>query len=383
MLHLTMPRYKNIETIAKSGPDYISFSQGAVKIDGTPQVIKDYIRDLLQTDVVDYYQPVSGIYPLRQQIAEDLSVKFKCLFTPEHILITHGSIGGITNACLALLKSGDQVILPEPGYPSYHNIIKFAKAEPLLVQCFVMKEDQWVFDVEKLTEAVTLQTRMIILSNPANPCGICLGEKDILYLRNFCEQRGIYLVFDEVYDNYIYEGCFCSGTSFVLESEFVIRTGSFSKDFAMSGWRIGYLVASQPLISSFTAIQDGTLCCPSVVGQHAALFALKHKKLIENQVKAVKSNLDLICYLLQPLVEKEILSYVKPQAGIFLFIKTSFDDSENLVMDILQKKKVALVPGKDFGSCFDAKSHIRLCFSRQESVVREGMRRILQYFQIE
>lgn len=377
-----MPRYKSIETIAKSSPDYISFSQGTVKVDGTPQVIKDYIRDLLQSDVVDYYQHVGGIYALRQQIANDLSFKFGCVFTPEHVIVTHGSIGGITNACLALLKTGDQVILPEPGYPSYCNIIKFAKAEPLLVQGFFREEEDWKFDVNAIIQAVTPRTKMIILSNPANPCGICLKEQDIVNLRNFCEKSGIYLVFDEVYDHFIYNGTFCSGTPFVLESELMIRTGSFSKDFAMSGWRIGYLVASPSLILNLTAVQDGTLCCPSVIGQHAALFALQHKELIESQVKTVKNNLDLICHLLEPLVENEIFSYAKPQAGIFLFIKTPFIDSENLVMDILRKEKVALVPGKDFGSCADAFSHLRLCFARQESVVREGMQRLLHYYHL-
>lgn len=377
-----MPRYKAIETIAKSEPGYISFSQGTVKIEGTPQVIKDHVRDLLRSDIGDYYQYVGGIYDLREQIAIDLSEKFRCLYTTDHILITHGSIGGITNACLALLNNGDQVILPEPSYPSYYNIIKFAKAEPVFVQGFIREENQWRFDLESIIKAVTPQTRMIIISNPVNPCGICLSEQAVLSLKEFCEHAGIYLVFDEVYDHYIYEGKFCSGTPLVLQSEFIIRTGSFSKDFAMSGWRIGYLVAPPSLISNFTAIQDGTLCCPSVIGQYAALFALRHKELIKNQVKTVKNNLDLICHLLEPLVKNEIFSYIKPQAGIFLFIKTPFIDSENLVMDILQKAKVALVPGKDFGNLPNTLSHLRLCFARNESVIREGVQRLLRYYQL-
>lgn len=377
-----MPRYKSIEVIAKSSSDYVSFSQGTVKVDGTPQVIKDYIRDLLQSDVADYYQHVGGIYPLREQIAAELSLKFGRLFTPEHILVTHGSIGGITNACLALLKSGDQVILPEPGYPSYCNIVKFTKAEPVFIQGFFKEEDEWRFDVNALIQAVTPRTKMIILSNPANPCGVCLKEEDVVHLKNYCEKVGIYLIFDEVYDHFIYEGRCCSGTSYVLESDFIIRTGSFSKDYAMSGWRVGYLVASPSHVLNFTAIQDGTLCCPNVIGQYAALFALQHKELIDDQVKIVENNLELICHLLKPLVENEIFSYIKPQAGIFLFIKTPFTDSENMVMDILKKEKVALVPGKDFGGCPDALSHIRLCFARKESVIREGAERLLRYYGI-
>ncbi len=380
MLVLTTPKYKTIESFVSRNSEYISFSQGAVKVGGTPQIIKDHIRELLKSDLVDYYQNVGGIFPLRVKIAEDLSLKFNRKYIPEQILITHGSIGGITNLCLSLLTNGDQVILPEPTYPSYQNIIKFSKAHPLFVPGFVEEQGGWRLDSERIKEAVTPRTKMVILSNPSNPCGICLKTEDLLSLKNFCEFHRIYLILDEVYDNYIFEGSFSSGTPLVLESSFVVRTGSFSKDFAMSGWRIGYIVAPDSLIPHLMAVQDGTLCCPSVVGQHAALFALEHKELIENQVKIVKNNLALICKMIKPLVEQEILSYIKPEAGIFLFLKTQMSDSERLVMDILDKAKVALVPGKDFGLNKETHRYIRLCFARQEAIVLEGITRILNYF---
>lgn len=381
MLQLTLPRYKKIEAFSSQTSDCISFSQGAVKVEGTPQIIKDHVRDLMSGDSVDYYQNVGGIFPLRQQIAEDLTNKFGRVFTPDSVLVTHGSIGAITNLCLALLKENEQVLLPEPTYPSYQNIIRFSKGEAVYARGFVQVDGEWRFDLESIKQAATPLTKMIILPNPSNPLGLCLRKEEILSLCDFCENSRITLVLDEVYDHYIYEGSFYSGTPHVLDSKYVIRTASFSKDFAMSGWRIGYVVASPELIACLMSIQDGTLCCPSVVGQHAALFALKNKQLIANQVNIVKSNLELTCSLMQPLVDRQIFSYVKPQAGIFLFIKTPAADSEPLVMDILQKAKVALVPGKDFGNGPETASYLRLCFARKEEVVREGMRRILDYYQ--
>ena len=380
MLQLTMPRYKKIEAISKESKDCISFSQGAVRVGGTPQVIKDHVKNLLSEDCADYYQNVGGIYPLRQKIAQELSEKFRRVFTSDSILVTHGSIGGITNLCLSLLKQGDEVILPEPTYPSYQNIIRFSKGMPVFIPGFIEEKGAWRFDLSSIVKAVTKRTKMIILPNPSNPLGVCLKKDDIQALINFCQSTQIYLVLDEVYDHYIYEGEFHSGTPYVLDNKYVVRTASFSKDFAMSGWRIGYVVASPELIAGLVTIQDGTLCCPSVVGQHAALFALQNRHLIEQQVCIVKDNLKLTCAMLQPLVEKRMISYIKPQAGIFLFINTGLKDSEPLVFDILEKAKVALVPGKDFGTAPKTASYVRLCFAREQGVLQEGLTRLLRYF---
>lgn len=380
MLELDLPKYKTIEVISNSSKEYISFSQGTVKISGTPVLIKKHIQEKLESDSLDYYQYVGGIYSLRTKIAEKLSRSHNVLIKPEQIVISHGSIGGITAICLTLLKESDEVIIPTPFYPSYRNIILFSKAIPIFVEGYIREQNTWKFDIERIKQSITSKTKMLILSNPSNPSGVCLNKEDIHELKQWCECNGIYIVSDEVYDNYIYEGDFNSFTSHVCNSEFVVRTGSFSKDYAMSGWRVGYIVAPEPLVSRLIAVQDGTLCCPSVIGQHAALFALEHEYLIADQTNTVKRNRDLAWKLLQPLVEKEIFSFVKPPAGIFFFMNTTYKDSEKLVMDILYKAKVALVPGKDFGASGQASSSIRLCFARQEVVLIEGIQRLLNYF---
>lgn len=365
MLHLDLPKYKTIESISSKSVEFISFSQGTVKISGTPALIKEHIREKLESDCMDYYQYVGGIFPLRTKIAEKLSRQHDVLIKPEQVIISHGSIGGITAICLTLLRQGDEVIIPVPYYPSYRNIILFSKATPVFV------------DADRIKEAATPKTKMLIISNPSNPSGNCMSREEMLDLKRWCEEKGIYLVSDEVYDNFIYEGDFHSFTPHVCSSDYILRTGSFSKDYAMSGWRVGYIVAPEKLVSNLIAVQDGTICCPSVIGQHAALFALENENLIKEQTNAVRRNRDLAWQMLQPLVKRGIFTFQKPQAGIFFFIKTQCVDSEELVMDILYKAKVALVPGKDFGA--SAKSWIRLCFARPEAVLVEGIQRILDY----
>lgn len=377
---LYLPKYKLIESLSHQIPGCISFSQGAVKMGGTPLLIKEHIRMQLQSERMDFYQYVGGILPLREKIAANLSQKTETLISCDNIMMTHGAIGGITALCLALLNSGDEVIIPEPAYPSYRNIVLFSKATPVYVQAYYNQENEWKFDLNSIQKATSPRTKMVIISHPSNPTGKLLNYRELAALKKWCESRSIYLVSDEVYDNYIYDGDFYSCTSWAAQSEYVIRTGSFSKDYSMSGWRIGFVVAHKNLISKFVAVQDGTLCCPSVVGQYAALFALNHPELITDQVNAVKNNRNLSYSLLQPLMDKGIVSCIKPNAGIFLFLKTTVRDSEPLVMEILNKAHVALVPGIDFGPSPEAQASIRLCFAREEAILCEGIQRLLAYF---
>ena len=190
MLHLHVPKYKTLEVISKSSPEYISFSQGTVKLHGTPAPIKKHVQERLQSSDFDFYQDVRGIYSLRLKIAEKLSSKYSKAFLPEHIMISHGAISGITAICLSLLAAGDEVIVPEPAYPSYRNIILFSKAVPVFIKGYYRAEGRWNFDFENILRSITPCTRMIVISNPSNPTGMCLSHEDIMALKSLCQDRG-------------------------------------------------------------------------------------------------------------------------------------------------------------------------------------------------
>lgn len=385
MIRLDQPEYKRIEFIAQSGPDYVSFSQGALRTGGVPQAIREYAREILTTDAADYYTHPLGIALLREKIAHKLSLHYNIQVNKEHISVTHGSINAISSLCLALLNIGDEVLIPEPTYPAYVNIVKIAKAQPVFVQAFVegMQQDgqkKWKFDVDRVKKATTVHTKMIIIPNPANPCGVCLTNSELLELKQWSEQHGIYLIFDEVYDNYIFDGAFASGTALAVESELVFRIGSFSKDFAMSGWRIGFIVAQPSILPALMAVQDGLICCPNAIGQYAAAYALDHYHLMKPQIEQISRNRLLTVELLEPLVRAGILSFIKPDAGFFYFLKTEQEDTTQLVNDILDKAHVALVPGKDFGP--SGKSYIRLCYARNEGLIHKGIERLINYFKV-
>lgn len=385
MIKIAMPEIKRIESLAQ-GLGAISLAQGALRVGGVHKNIRSYVQQILNTDKADYYQSVIGIIALREKIAQKLSEKHSINLTAENIAITHGSVGAFASVCAIILGTGDEVIIPEPTYPTYKNLVSYVKGVAVQIPAFVSSEVSpgnlsWKFDIDQVKAATTDRTKMIIFPNPLNPLGFCVSKKELLELIEWCESRSIYLVVDEVYDDYIFEEeQFDSITPYVLESKFVIRLGSFSKNFAMSGWRIGYTVTQAALIPDLMAVQDTFLCCPNVPGQYAALYAMDNPEVTLESYKLVKQSRDIALNMLKPLQEAGIFSFSIPSAAFCIFLKTGLPDATELTMDILQKALVALVPGKDFGKSSD--SYIRLCYARQPELVYEGVSRLQSYFGI-
>lgn len=386
MIKLQTPVFKKIEDQAQATPGCISFSQGALRVGGVPQAIRDYVQEIAKTDKADYYVNGLGIMLLREKIAAYVQQKHGAHINPRQVFVTHGGIGGLTSIFLALLEPGDDVILPVPTYPVYQNIVKMSRANPVFVDaCFVKAgsssaaKSTWAFDVDRVKAAITSKTKMIVLPNPSNPTGMVLSLSDILALKELCEQNKIYLVSDEVYEHFVFEGEFHSVTPFVAQSEYVLRVGSFSKNFSMSGWRIGFVVSPAHMIDTFSAIQSATICCPTAISQHAVMYALDHPELMAEQIAIVKQCRDIAYEGLLPLVHKGILSCAYPQASFYLFVKTPEKNCNDLVLDILHDAKVALAPGSDFGP-FSTDS-FRLCYARDPKLVHEGVARLVKFFE--
>ncbi len=384
MITLEMPSIKKIEAIAQSTPDCISLAQGALRIGGVDLHTKEYARQILLTDKADYYQDPLGITPLRQRLALILSERFATKINAQQVFISHGGVGALTSIALTVLNTGDEVLLPEPAYPVYANIAKLAKAIPVFVPAFTLDKDKnstrscWSFDLESVKNAITKKTKMIILSSPSNPTGVFLSAAQLKELSWICESKGIYLVIDEVYDDYVFEGTFHSSTPYAVHSQFTIRLGSFSKNFGMSGWRVGYAVTQPELIATIGAVQASIISNPSVIAQYAALYALEHREYTEHYVAIIKKNRDVMCDFFDSLEQSGVLSYGRPAAGFYLFFKREELDSNTFVMDVLQQAKVALNPGNDFGP--SAQQYVRLCFAREPDLINKSIARLKNYF---
>lgn len=378
MLHIPLSGIKKIEEIAGGSNEYVSLSQGSIKIGGIPQQIKTYIQTLLDSDITDYYQSCWGIKALREKLAEHLQT-INPTITQRQILPTHGCIGGLSLLFLALLQPGDEVIIPEPSYPAYAILAQTARATTVHISCLKSTNPiAWELDIEKIKAATTEKTKIIIFSNPWNPIGMIVPHETIQALIAWCEEKGIYLVLDEAYRNYDFEGLLTPGISYINTSKFVISANSFSKNMAMSGWRIGYLVVPEELTAGLAGVQDALLNCLNNTAQYAALFALNHPELEKAFFNTIKSSRDYAMELIQPLVDAGVIEYCKPDGGFFLFLKTGYEDTSDLCMSILHKAKVGIIPGPTFGPT--GSSFMRICYARDKEILHEGINRLTSYF---
>jgi aspartate aminotransferase len=382
MLHIPLSGIKKIEAMVKNNPDFISLSQGSIKVGGIPAQIKKHVQKLLDSDQTDYYESCWGIEKLRQKIVQVAYDRDGVRLDETQVIPTHGCMGGLSILFLMLLDAGDEVIIPEPSYPAYTLLPKLSRSNPVLVACFTTQKKSagfaWVFDVEKIKAATTSRTKIIIFSNPWNPMGIVIPKEDILELISWCEKRGIYLIIDEAYRDYDFSGTLCPGVKFMNQSDMVISANTFSKNFSMSGWRIGYLALPKKLSHAAAGMQDSLLNCLNNVSQHAALYALEHPALIKPFYEKIKSNFHIAEKVLNPLVKNGTIMFSRPRGGFFLFIKTNFKDATGLCMEILNKARVGMVPGKYFGP--SGFPFIRLCYAREKEILEEGLRRIVEYF---
>ncbi len=381
MLEIPLSGIKKIEEIAKSSDEYISLSQGSVKLGGIPQQIKDYVQQLMLTDKTDYYESCWGLKIFREKLATTLSHQYNASFTINNIIPTHGCIGGLALLYLALLEPGDEVIIPEPTYPAYSILAQASRSTPVYTSMLTQTLNgsyDFVLDVEKIKAATTKKTKIIILTNPGNPSGMVIPMSTILELKTWCEQHGIFLIIDEAYRDYAFTPEFKTALPLVTQSEWVICASTFSKNMAMSGWRIGYLAVPTHITKALAGMQDALLNCLNNTAQYAAMFALDHPELTARLHTLVKNNRDLTQELLQPLVAQNLIQFETPQGGLFIFFKTPHADATDLCMSILNQAKVSLVPGQSFGP--SGAPFLRLCYARDTEILREGVTRLVKFF---
>jgi len=376
MLEIPLSGIKKIEEIAKSSDEYISLSQGSIKVGGIPQQVKDYVQSLLKTDKTDYYESCWGLKPLREKLSLTLSARYNTQISTHNVLPTHGCIGGLSLLYLSILNPGDEVLIPEPAYSAYTILCQAARSTPVYVPC--SSSNGWQIDIDRIKAATTPKTKIMIFSNPCNPLGVVIPKDTMLELLAWCEKNGIFLIVDEAYRDYVFEGQHESAIPYVTSSEWLISANTFSKNMAMSGWRIGYMVIPQRLNKILAGMQDALLNCLNNTAQFAAIYALEHPEFTQQFHQIVKSNRDLTVSMLQPLIQNKIIEMTIPQGGFFAFMKTEQADATDLNMSILNKAKVSLVPGSSFGP--SGAPYLRLCYAREPQVLEEGLRRLVNFF---
>ena len=373
---ITLSATKRIENRAKEITGVISLAQGTPSFASHP-LIQNAVIEAIRNNLVDKYSPVQGLPELRVRISEKLQKEAMPYDPYSEILITAGGLESLSAIMLSFIKSGDEVIILSPAFPNYERITRMAKGKPVFVP--LQETNGWKLDVPLLQSKITNRTKAIIVCNPNNPTGSRLTKQELLEIGMLAVKHNLLVLSDDIYKNFYYgtESLF----NLCMQKEFkkhVIRIVSFSKDFALSGWRIGFIQAHRQIITQILPIHDNLINCAPVVSQYAAMAALKNEELILGEYHKIYANRRKI---MGTYLEKlsGLMEFVWPQGSYYFFPKiTKKINTELLCFDILEKMKVATVPGDDFGP--GGYAHIRLCFGKSEEEIEEGMKRITRYF---
>ena len=364
------------------GIDVIGFGAGEPDFD-TPVNIKEAAKKAIDAGFTKY-TPTSGIPELKVVICEKLKRDNDLDYEPEEILVSCGAKHAIFNAVLALCDDDDEVILLSPYWVSYPEMIKLARANPVVIK--TTQQNNFKITPEQLRDAITPKTKLIILNSPSNPTGIVYTKKELQLLSEILVEAEICCISDEIYEKIIYDGKeHVSIASLSSEmKKLTIVVNGVSKPYSMTGWRIGYAAGPREIIKAMSNLQAHSTSNPTSISQKAALEALKgQQKDMEEMVRAFAERRN---YIVGRLNSIERIRCLMPEGAFYVFPDVSqllgkkyngqtIKDSFLLTELLLTEARVAVVPGAVFGD----DNHLRLSYATSMENIAEGIDRIEEF----
>lgn len=360
----TLALNARVKEMASSGKEIYNLTAGELSCD-TPQYIQDYVSDKLDQNK---YTPVNGLPELRKAIAKYAKEFYKQEWINEENVVVSPSVKpGIWASLVSMVNPGDEIILPSPTWVSYKHIIHLAGAKLISTGL----DTNFDLDINDIRSKITEKTKIIILNSPQNPTGAVYSPDKISQLVELSNEHNITILSDEIYSRLVFDPKFKPVSSFSFNN-LVILDG-FSKSQALSGWRIGYIIAPSNIAKACTKILSHTMGNASVISQYAGLAALgnNNKPVMFDELK---SNLELACDKLDKI---DKIKYVKPAGAFYIFLDIRQMSARSLEWceDLLQKKGVALVPGE----AFNAPGFARISFSAHSAVISQALDLLKEY----
>lgn len=362
----------------KTGADIISFGQGIPYFD-TPEYIKRGIKKSLKEIDTSKYTLEPGITELRNLIAKNIErlKGISKIHPKKEIMVSTGCQEAVACALASTIDEGDEVLLFSPGFAShieqtiqFGGVIKFAS---------LIEKEGWKLDIKKLEKKVSKKTKVILFSNPSNPTGAILSKKEVNDLAKFAKTHNLIIIADETYDFLLYDSAkHFSPASIPSIRNRLILCSSFSKKYALTGYRVGYAFADSGIIDHMLKIHDSLTICAPAISQKAAIAALKGpQNSVSEFINKLSYNRELMCKKLDRM--KNIFEYQKPMGSYYIFVKYKIPkiNSFNLALKILREAHVITIPGVAFGPT--GEDHIRFSFSCSPEEINEGFRRLMKW----
>ncbi|MEM6792774.1 MAG: pyridoxal phosphate-dependent aminotransferase [Acidobacteriota bacterium] len=355
-----------------AGHDLVNLTAGEPDFD-SPRAVTEAARRALEEGKTRY-TAAAGLPQLRTAIAEKYAARYGSPWQLPHTILTVGAKASLFQLFQVLVDEGDEVVLHTPTWVSFEEQIRFAGAEPVGVSTRV--EDGFRIEAEPLIAAITDRTRAVLVNSPGNPTGGLVEAEDLRRIAEACAERDAILVCDETYDRFLYEGAeHASGGALAAEyPDHVVVISSFSKTYAMTGWRLGFTLGPQPLIAKMIDVQSHATSNPTTFAMFGGLAALENAEPdVRRMLEAFTGRRRIAVEALEALPGVEC----RPPMGAFyvfprLEAAGGFGGSLPLAEHLLENAGLALVPGLAFG----ADEHLRLSFACSDDVLREGIGRL-------
>jgi aspartate aminotransferase len=372
---LTLAIDAKAKQMKAEGQDVVGFGAGEPDFD-TPQHIKDAAAKALAAGFTKY-TPSSGIPELRQAIADKFKRENGLTYKPSQIIVSCGGKHSCYNVILATCQEGDEVIIPSPYWLSYPEMVKLAGAQAVILPT----TDQTEFKTTpaQLRAAITPRTRLFILNSPSNPTGSLYTRDEIKALGDVCVERGVMIMSDEIYERLVYDGAEHTSVAGFSPAHFehTIIVHGFAKAYSMTGWRLGYLAAPDPIAKAIDAIQSHSTSNPTSFAQKGAVAALNGPQ--DHLPVWLAEYARRRGYAHERLNRIPGVSCVNAKGAFYLFpnIAQTGLKSADFCAKLLEQEKVAMVPGIAFG----ADDYVRISYATSMANIEKGLDRMERFCQ--
>jgi len=370
---LTLAISAKAQAMKAEGIDVCSFSAGEPDFD-TPAHIKAAAQKALDEGKTKY-GPEAGEPKLREAIARKLKTSNGLDYKAENVIVTNGGKHSLFNLMLALIESGDEVIIPAPYWVSYPEMVTIAGGKPVIVNTDA--STGYKITAEQLRKSITSQTKLFVLNSPSNPTGMVYTPDEIQALAEVVVDTDILVVSDEIYEKILYDGVKQVSIGSLGEEIFArtIISNGFAKGYSMTGWRLGYLAGSKEIIKAASTIQGHSTSNVCTFAQYGAIAALEGSQdCVEEMRQAFAKRREV---MLERLNAIPGLSCPKPDGAFYMFPDISKTKLKSLEFcnALLEKEQVAVIPGIAFG----ADDNIRISYATDMATIEKGMDRLEKF----
>lgn len=353
--------------------DVVSFALGEPDFT-TPKHIIDATVESFQRGET-HYTPNTGIPALRKAVSETYQRR-GLTYAPEEVLIGAGAVSVLNLACGAILDPGDEVLIPDPGWPNYRGMI--LQAGGVLVPVKLREEDGFMYSLDALQAKITPKTKAIVINSPSNPTGGVATEENLRQIAEFVQKRDLYVIADEIYHELLWSGePYTSIAAFPGMKERTVIVDGFSKQYAMTGFRLGWAVGPVEVITTMTKLLENVLSSVNEGVQWGGVAALTgDQTCVEEMKKVYLKRREL---MVKGLNRIDKISCLLPKGAFYAFANISRTglSSREFAIRLLQEKRTVVVPGTGFGQ--GGEGFIRLSYATSEANIQEGLKRIDEF----